>query len=445
MFKKDFVWGVATAAAQIEGGFSQDGKGLSVWDVFPKVEGTVFNDQDCSVADDHYNNYVKDVALMKELGINAYRFSLSWSRIIPNGVGKVNQAGIDFYNNLIDELIKNGITPYVTLFHWDFPYELYIRGGWLNPDVSDYFENYAKVVAENFAGKVKNFITINEPQCVVGGDGGVFHGGKFTVKEKLTMLHNVLLSHGKSVKVLRQYPDVKIGIAPCAWVSIPASDSPEDIEAARQDYFKVEKGETWGCSIWSDPIVLGDYPEDYYKIHTKDELPEIKDGDMALISQPIDFYCQNIYSGNLIKSDGKGGFVKIKEPVGQPMTCMNWYVFPKSLYWGPKFLYERYKLPFYITENGTAVTDLVTPDKKVHDGARIEYIRSYLAELKKASADGVDVRGYFYWSFMDNFEWRLAYSKRFGLLYVDYQTQERIKKDSYYFYQTVIKENGKNI
>ena len=445
MFNKDFVWGTATAAAQIEGAFNQDGRGLSVWDVFPKVNGAVFNGQDCSVANDHYNNYVKDVALMKELGVKAYRFSISWSRIIPNGVGKVNQAGIDFYNNLIDELIKNDITPYVTLFHWDLPYELYIRGGWLNPEVSDYFENYVKVVAENFTKKVKHFITINEPQCIVGGNGGVFHGAKFTVKEKLTMLHNVLLSHGKAVRVLRQYPDLKIGIAPCAWVSIPVTDSPEDIEAARKDYFKVERGEIWGCSIWSDPVILGDYPEDYYKIHTKDELPDIKEGDLELISQQIDFYCQNIYSGNLIKSDGKDGFVKVKEPVGHPMTSMNWYIFPKALYWGPKFLYERYKLPFYITENGTAVTDLVTPDKKVHDGARVEYIRSYLAELKRAIADGVDVRGYFYWSLMDNFEWWSAYSKRFGLLYVDYQTQERIKKDSFYFYQSVIKENGKNL
>ena len=179
MFSKDFVWGTATAAAQIEGGYNQDGRGLSVWDVFPQVDGATFAGQDCSVADDHYNNYIKDVALMKELGVNAYRFSISWSRIIPNGIGKVNQDGINFYNNLIDELIKNGITPYVTLFHWDLPYELYIRGGWLNPEISDYFEYYTKVVAENFADKVKYFITINEPQCVVGGNGGAYHAYRF--------------------------------------------------------------------------------------------------------------------------------------------------------------------------------------------------------------------------------------------------------------------------
>lgn len=445
MFKKDFVWGVATAAAQIEGGYAQGGRGLSVWDVFPKAENATFKGQNCSVANDHYNRYKSDVALMKELGVNAYRFSISWSRIIPNGVGEVNQEGIDFYNNLINELISNGITPYVTLYHWDMPYEIYIRGGWLNPDFSNYFASYTKVVADNFADRVKHFITINEPSCVIGGLGGVVPNARYTVKESLTMVHNLLLSHGKAVSVLRNYPGVKIGYAPCCVVPIPNTDKKEDIEAARKCFFQVEKNHVWGNSIWSDPVIFGDYPKEYYTIHTKDELPDIKEGDMQIISQPIDFYCQNIYSGNLIESDGNGGFRKVTEPDGQPMTCMDWFVFEKALYWGPKFLYERYKLPFYISENGVAVTDLVTPDKKVHDGARIEFIRRYLEQLKKAAADGVDVRGYFYWSFMDNFEWWCAYSKRFGLLYVDYQTQERIKKDSYYYYQSIIKENGKNI
>ncbi|MBO7187183.1 MAG: family 1 glycosylhydrolase [Clostridia bacterium] len=445
MFKKDFVWGVATAAAQIEGGYNEGGRGLSFWDVAPKAEGATFAGQDCLVADDHYHNYVKDVALMKELGVKAYRFSISWSRIIPEGVGKVSPEGIAFYNNLIDELIKNGITPYITLYHWDLPYALYIRGGWLNPDISDYFAEYVKVVAENFAHKVKYFITINEPQCVIGGLGGVVPNARYTVKETLTMIHNCLLSHGKAVRELRKFAGVQIGYAPCGWVSIPNSDKQEDIDAAKQHYFDVSKAGVWGISIWTDPVVLGDYPKKYYEIHSKDELPEIKDGDLELISSPIDFYCQNIYSGTLIESDGNGGYRKVKEPVGHPMTCMDWYVFEKALYWGPKFLYERYKLPFYISENGTAVTDLVTPDKKVHDGARCEYIRRYVEQFKKANDDGVDCRGYFYWSLLDNFEWWSAYSKRFGLIYVDYQTQERIKKDSFYFYQSVIKENGENL
>jgi len=445
MFDKDFVWGVATASAQIEGGAKEDGKGESVWDNFCKAENATFQGQTVDIADDHYHKFKSDVALMKELGVKAYRFSISWPRIIPNGVGAVNEKGIKFYSDLIDELIKNDITPYVTLYHWDLPYALYIRGGWLNPDISDYFAKYVKVVADNFADRVKNFITINEPECVVGGMGGTVPNARYTVKENLTMIHNVLLSHGKAVSVLRKYDGVKIGYAPCAWVAIPNSDKPEDIDAARKFYFHVEKNHVWGVSIWSDPVVLGDYPKDYYTVHTKDELPDIKDGDMAIISQPIDFYCQNIYSGTLIESDGNGGYRKVKEPVGQPMTCMDWFVLEKALYWGPKFLYERYKLPFYISENGIAVTDLVTPNKKVHDGPRCEYIRRYLSEYKKASAEGVDVRGYFYWSFMDNFEWWSAYSKRFGLVYVDYESQERIKKDSFYFYQSVIKENGENL
>lgn len=445
MFAKDFVWGVATAATQIEGGAYTDGKGVSVWDVFPNAENSTFQNQNASEACHHYFKYKEDVALMKQLGVNAYRFSISWPRIIPNGIGNVNEKGLEFYDNLIDELIANGIEPYITLFHWDLPYELYKKGGWLNPEISDYFAEYTKVVAKRFSDRVKYFITINEPQCVVGGLGGSIPNARYTVKENLTMVHNLLLAHGKAAKILHSYKGIQVGFAPCEWVSVPATDSPEDIEAARKHYFRVEKGSVFNVAIFSDPVIFGDYPEDYYKVHTKEELPDIQKGDMEIISEPIDFYCQNIYSGDIIASDGKGGWKKQPDPIGHPMTCMNWFVYPKTLYWGPKFLYERYKKPFYISENGIAVTDLITPDKKIHDGPRMEYIRSYLEEYKKAAADGVDARGYFYWSLMDNFEWWHAYSKRFGLLYVDYDTMERFPKDSFYFYSDVIKTNGENL
>ena len=443
MFRKDFLWGTATAATQIEGAAFEDGKGLSVWDVNPKAKNFTYRGDGVEVACDSYHKWNEDLALLKNLGVNAYRFSIAWPRIIPKGVGEINQKGLDHYKKMVDDLIAANIKPVITIFHWDLPYELYIRGGWLNPEISDWFAEYVRVIAENFADKVKMFIPVNEPQCVLGGLGGTYRNSNFTTKEMLTMIHNILLCHGKAAAILHKYDGVRVGMSSCGGIDIPYSEKTEDIEAARRHFFSTEKATPWTTATWLDPVFLGDYPEEYYKIFAKNELPDIKPGDMELIAHSADFLAQNTYNGDCYFKAGKNGEPeRVDFHYGYPMTMMNWPVTPEVLYWGPKFLYERYKVPFYITENGVAVTDLLTPDDKIHDGARIEFIRSYLENFMRAADEGVDIRGYFYWSMLDNFEWLSAYTKRFGLIYVDYKTLKRYPKDSYYYYADVIKTNG---
>ena len=444
--KKNFVWGAATAAYQIEGGYREDGKGESIWDVFTHEEGKILRNATGDVACDHYHRYKEDVALMAELGINGYRFSVSWPRIFPDGTGKVNEKGAEFYEKLIDELLSRGIEPYMTLYHWDLPQKLFERGGWLNPDSPKWFGEYARFLGERFGKKVKNFITINEPQCVLSGMCNTEQapGMKYTLKDRLSAAHNLLKAHGAAVKALRSVAaDARIGYAPCGWVMCPKDDSPEEIERACKAYFSMWKNDpTSTVAFFSDPVMLGDYPAEYYEWY-KEILPDIREGDLELISQPIDFYCQNIYSGTHVSFDKDGNVVWEQFPSGSPLTAMDWEIVPEALYWGPKFLYERYGKPILITENGMANPDCVCLDQKVHDGARIDYIARYLRQLRRAEADGVDVRGYFYWSLMDNFEWHWGYTRRFGLIYVDYATQKRTPKDSFYFYQKILKEGGR--
>ena len=445
MFKKDFLWGVATAAVQIEGGAFEGGKGLTNWDVIPTIDKATYQGQDTSVGPDHFHHVKEDVKLLKELGVTSYRFSISWARIIPNGTGKINQEGLAFYDNLINLLLENNIEPLVTLFHWDLPYELYKKGGWLNNDSSDWFLEYVKVVANHFKGRVKNYITLNEPQCIIESVGGNIFRGQYSIKDTLQTIHNLLLAHGKAAKYLHSIANVKVGYAPCSISCIPASDSQEDIEAARKAEFEYHRGSTWDITVWSDPVILGDYPHEYYEFYDESTRPNITKEDLKIISEPLDFYCQNIYTGRYIKSDGNGGYIEINAPVGNPLTSMDWDIIPEALYWGPKFLYERYHKPLIITENGCAVTDIVTEDDKVHDGARIEYLKQYIKQFKRACDDGVDGKGYFVWSFMDNFEWSKAYSRRFGLVYINYQTLKRTKKDSFYYYHDVVTSNGEKL
>ncbi len=445
-FSQDFIWGTATAAYQIEGAWNEDGKGPSIWDIYSHQKGTTFGNHNGDTACDHYHRYKEDVALLRELGVRSYRFSLSWPRLIPNGTGEVNPKGVEFYNNLIGELIANGIEPCITLYHWDLPHALQIKGGFLNPEMPEWFGNYASICGKLFGDRVKKFITINEPQCVIGhGYEQARHapGLKYTRREVLLATHILLLSHGKAVSALREtVKNVKIGYAPCADVKCPASNSQEDIEAAREAYFAISKDNyhSFNVTVFSDPVILGDYPKEYYEFFS-DIMPKITKEDLALISQPIDFYCQNIYNGKYVRNEN-GKAVHIPHPDGATMTTMDWLVTPEVLYWGPKFLYERYQLPIYITENGMADTDVMTRDGKIHDGSRIAYMERYLENLGRAILDGVDVRAYYYWSLMDNFEWTFGYSRRFGLVHVDYTTYKRTPKDSYYFYRDVIKANG---
>ncbi|WP_058485561.1 GH1 family beta-glucosidase [Defluviitalea phaphyphila] len=454
MFKKDFVWGVATASYQIEGGAYEDGKGLSIWDMFCKEPGRVYDGNTGDFACDSYHRIDEDVKLLKELGVKAYRFSISWPRVLPNGIGEINEKGLEYYEKLVDALIEAGIEPYITLFHWDYPYELYKRGQWLNPKSSNWFEEYVTVVLKRLGSKVRYWMTLNEPQCFIGlgyYTGEHAPGHRYSVYDIIQMIHNTLLAHGKAVRAIRKYgrKDAKVGFAFVNYVNIPNTFSEADIEAAKEmmfnGYLSSEKNPNhnfiFDNDYWYDPILLGKYPnwliEDFREYLPKEE--QLKK-DLEIISTDIDFIGLNIYQGVRVEKAKKGIKIsKLKE--GHAVTGFNWKVSPEALYWGPKFTYERYKKPIYITENGLSNKDWVALDGKIYDQARIDFLQRYLLELKKAYDEGIPVEGYFHWSFLDNFEWAEGYKERFGLVYVDFETGERIPKESYYWYKKVCKEN----
>jgi len=451
-FPEDFFWGTATAAYQIEGAWNEDGKGLSVWDMFCRKEGTVWNNQSGDVACDHYHRYKEDVALLKQLGVKAYRFSISWPRVLPEGTGKVNAKGLGFYDRLVDELKEAGIEPFATLFHWDYPHELYCKGGWLNPESPEWFAEYAGKTAGKLGDRVKHWITLNEPQCFVifgHGENRAAPGDMLGIDEIIRIKHHVLKSHGRGVEKIRSVAGktAKIGLAPVGKISIPASGSAEDIEAAREAMFKSRRKDLWCNSWWMDPVYMGAYPEDFLELHEK-RLPSGWQKDMPVISKPLDFFGINIYNGsNAGKRTRKeetvdNPVVPAEIPLNTPLTSFGWPVMPEALYWGPRFFYERYGLPVIVTENGMSNPDWVSTDGKVHDPQRIDFVRKHLLQFSRAYMDGVDIKGYFLWSLLDNFEWGEGFKQRFGITYVDYTTQQRILKDSAHFYGKVIATNG---
>lgn len=449
-FPENFMWGAATSSIQIEGVAPESGKGKNIWDEFSHIPGKTKDGYTPDVACSHFYRYKEDVQIMKQMGIQAYRFSIDWSRVIPDGVGKVNEKGLQFYSDLINELLENNIEPYVTLYHWELPLALHHKGGWLNDEIVEWFGNYAALIAKTFGNRVKHFFTINEPQCFIGLgylQGVHAPGYKCSVADTLRMSHNVLKAHGRAVQMIREYaPDAQVGFAPTCGIPYPASDKAEDVEAARQVMFSVPEIDnwTWNVSWWSDPVLLGHYPEEALRKFHK-ELPNITKEDLKLISEPIDIYGQNIYNGWMVKMGEDGKPVTVPRYQGFPTTATGWPITPECLYWGPKFLYERYQKPIYITENGISCNDVVSLDGKVHDAGRIDFEERYLAQLNRAIQDGADIRGYFYWSLMDNFEWSEGYSQRFGLVYVDYRTGERIPKDSAGWYKKVIANNALTI
>ncbi|MBN2211859.1 MAG: beta-glucosidase [Sedimentisphaerales bacterium] len=446
-FPEMFHWGVATAAYQIEGAANLDGKGLSVWDMMCRRPGAVFENHNGEVACDHYHRFREDVAIMKELGVKAYRLSISWPRVLPEGIGKVNDKGMAFYHQLIDSLRENDIEPFVTLFHWDYPQTLFQRGGWLNPDSSNWFAEYTRVVIDALSDRVNHWITLNEPQCFIGlGHYRTEHapGLSLTLPDVLKAAHHVLLSHGKAVQTIRQYSKqpTNIGYAPVGDLAVPDDETAAaDVDAAREETFSIKPGSFFNSVFWMDPILLGHYPEQSRESYglVRDD---ISDADMAIIREPIDFLGVNIYNARRVTADQKGKPQILSRPAGYWQTAMDWPVEPTALYWGPKFFHERYNIPIIITENGMANQDCVSADGRVHDPQRIEFLRRYLRQLGRAYADGVKVQGYFIWSLLDNFEWAYGYSKRFGIVYIDYATQQRICKDSAYWYKQVIATNG---
>jgi beta-glucosidase len=451
-FKRDFIWGAAAASYQIEGAWNEDGKGMSTWDHLTEKPGAVYQGHTGKVACDHYHRYKEDIQLMKEMGLKSYRFSISWPRIFPDGTGEVNEAGLNFYSDLVDELIANGIMPFPTLFHWDFPYELHLKGGWLNRDSSDWFAEYTKVVVERLSDRVDHWFTLNEPQVFVGhghATGEHAPGLKLQKRDIIRIIHNVLMAHGKSVKTIRKYSkmDSKVGMAPVCNVFIPTDETPQSIKVAEEAMFSNKNGEHfsgWSNTWWLDPVYFGKYPTDGLD-QAEQYLPSTWKDDLEIISQPVDFLGNNHYSGSYIKANKDGKPEHQKPEVGEALTGFNWSITPEGLYWGPKFLTQRYKSPIIITENGLSNRDWVSLDGKVHDPQRIDFTHRYLREYKKAAADGVDIIGYFHWSVMDNFEWAFGYRERFGLIHIDFNTQKRTIKDSGFWYKTVIESNGDNI
>ncbi len=452
-FCKDFVWGAATAAYQIEGAVDTDGRGKSIWDVFSHRDGKIYKNSNGDIACDHYNRYKEDVALMAQAGLKAYRMSISWSRVIPDGDGAVNEKGIKFYSDLVDELIANGITPYITLYHWDYPQALHQRGGWLNPQSSDWFEYYTRVVVSALGDRVKNWIPLNEPQVDMscGHVDGVHAPGQSLPRcEQLQMGHNMLLAHGKAVKAIRELcKDAKVGTAHAGAGAYPLDNTPESIEAAKRKIFTcaVDSDPLMCIGWWADAMFLGKYPDMSHVPGFSEDMPNIAPGDMEIISQPLDFLGFNYYRGTRFSKDDScpHGIRAYEFPDGYPKSMMEWPITPDGIYYAAKFVYERYNMPLMITENGIAINDWEALDGGVHDPNRIDYVHKYLIALKRAVDEGCDIRGYFYWSFMDNYEWSWGYRPRFGLVYVDYETQKRIPKDSFYWYKDVIAQNGENL
>jgi beta-glucosidase len=448
-FPKGFIWGAAAASYQVEGAAYEDGKGLSVWDLFCRYPGKVWEGDTGDIACDHYHRYKEDARLMGEIGIKAYRLSISWPRVIPEGAGAVNKKGLDFYDRLVDALLENGVQPWITLFHWDYPHQLFKRGGWLSPDSSDWFAEYTGAIVGKLSDRVTHWMTLNEPQVFIdaGHREGRHAPGLFLgSRDLLIAAHNSLLAHGKAVQAIRAGAGKKavIGAAPVSIPSIPATDGEKDIRAARDYMFSVKEKTFFNTAWFADPLVLGRYPEDGVKLFGRD-MPEFPDRDMKTICQPLDFYGTNIYEGNTVRAAGGGGAKVSIETEMTVRTTMGWPITPKAMYWGPRFLYERYGLPIVITESGIANMDWVHRDGKVHDPQRIDYLARHFKEFERAIDDGVKALGYFVWSIMDNFEWAHGYGQRFGLIHVDYATGKRVLKDSAYWYKKVIETNGNSL
>jgi len=448
-FPDQFVWGSATASYQVEGAAREDGRGPSVWDMFCRIPGAVFEGHTGDVGCDHYHRWKEDIGIMHQIGLHAYRFSIAWPRIQPEGIGKPNPKGLEFYDRLVDELLKVNIIPYVTLFHWDLPYELHCRGGWLNRQIADWFADYTSIIVEKLSDRVKHWMTLNEPSVfgIIGHrDGKHAPGMKYDQPEMLRLIHNIHLAHGRSVQAIRAAArgESKVGLVHAGGASIPASSDPKDIAAASRHSFSISRRELWSATLWLDPPLLGKYPEDAYKVWGA-QMPSFPQGDLETICQKLDFLGLNIYHGPVIRAGEKGEPQSVPFPPGYPVTAIKWPVTPEALYWGPRLMHERYKLPIYITENGLSNQDWVAQDGKVHDPQRIDYTQRYLIELAQAIEDGTEVHGYFHWSLLDNFEWAEGYKERFGLVYVDYPTGKRILKDSASWYSRVIAANGRNL
>ncbi len=444
-FPKNFVWGVACASYQCEGAWDEDGKGRNIWDDFCHDTTTqhIYNGDTGDVACDSYHRYKEDVALMKLHNIKAYRFSISWARIIPDGDGVVNERGLQFYSDLVDELLASGIEPMITLYHWDLPSALQDKGGWLNRDIVKAFGRYALIIAKQFKGRVKKYMTLNEPQCVTKlgyGTGEHAPGLKLSEMDQAKIFHHLCLAHSAAMRAIKAVDaGTTVGVVPCGNLCYPEHDTPEGRDAAYRATFDLANGWAFSFNIFLDSLILKRY-DDTAPAPVKQFAATIPADDWAQMEAP-DFIGINVYQGYMV--DDNGDFVKRYS--GFPVTACKWGVTPEVMHYGPLNLLRRYGLPMYITENGLSCNDRIYLDGKVHDVERIDFLHRYLTELKKAIDEGAPVLGYLQWSFLDNFEWSRGYKERFGIIYVDYRTCERTPKDSAQWYAQVIAANGGNL
>jgi beta-glucosidase len=443
-FPNGFLWGTATSAYQIEGAVSEDGRGRSIWDTFAHTRGKIGDDSNADRANDHYHRYKEDVQLIKELGVKAYRFSIAWPRVFPEGTGAPNPNGLDFYDRLLDELLTNGIEPFATLYHWDLPQALQDRfGGWQSSETSKAFANYAGYVAERLSDRVRSIFTINECGRFVnfGYGAGIDAPGLKLPQAALNQVrHNVALAHGLAVQAIRARgrAGTKVGLAENIAACIPAIDTPANVRAAEIATRELNAG-------FLNVILKGRYTDTFLKYAGKDA-PKYTADDLKIISSPIDFVGLNIYAPQyyVVASDHAPGFDVLPFPASFPHMNSDWLrIGPETLYWAPRLAAKIWEIEtIYISENGTSADDKVATDGSVYDIDRIMYLRNYLTQLQRAISQGVPVRGYFLWSLMDNFEWIYGFEKRFGLYRVDFETQRRTPKLSASFYRDVVARNA---
>ena len=442
-FPKDFIWGVATSAYQIEGAYNEDDRGETIWDRYCSIPGNVLHMDNGNIACDHYHRYKDDIQLMKNMGIKAYRFSVAWSRIFPKGKGKVNQKGLDFYVELVDGLLKAGIEPVITLYHWDLPQALQDIGGWSNPDLPVYFLEYAKVLFEILGGKVKKWITLNEPYCAafLGNYEGRQAPGNHDFSLALRCAYYMYVGHGMVVDYFKSSGlEGEIGIALNLMGRLPYSSKKKDVYAA-----KIADGylNRW----FLDPLVYGKYPQDMVTLYESNGviMPEFDEEHLRLMSLEVDFIGLNYYNDFWVKSSKSRwplGFV-IENPPNLPVNDRGWPVTEQGFKDMLLRLKNEYNIrKIYITENGTSFPDVVTKKGTVEDGNRKDYMQRHISMMQDAIEDGAPVKGYFYWSLYDNFEWSFGYTSRFGIVFVDFESQKRIIKQSGHWYSDVIKNNA---
>jgi beta-glucosidase len=443
-FEQDFTWGAATASYQIEGAYKEDGKGESIWDRFSHIAGNVENGDTGDIACNHYHRLEEDVNIMKELGLKCYRFSISWPRIFPQGFGTPNEKGTAFYKRLIALLKEKGIQPAITLYHWDLPQNLQDMGGWVNPAVTDYFEQYCRYIYRQFGEDVPLWITLNEPFVftILGYGLGMHAPGHKDMKSALKAAHNAVVAHGKAVKAYREMGlKGEIGITLNMGYNYPETESEQDSFAAKLSHQNV--GGWFG-----DPVLKGTYPKELMELYkSKGIFPDVDLEELKIANQPIDFLGINYYTSNYIKWDenvdtGRLGHV-VNIDKDMPKTEMGWKIIPRGLEDLLLKLHKDYNgIKIYITENGAATNDIVDEEGRVRDEKRKQYLEQHFAAMHSAIQKGVKLKGYFLWSLMDNFEWAYGYSKRFGIVHVDYTTLKRTIKDSARWYSEVIKNNG---